>query len=101
MADNNELEMCKCGMAAKAQTEKIEQESFAMEMLRESAKNAKRWFMAFIVILVCWLATIGSFVWFLNQYNFESYEVSTDGGGNAYYQNEVTGDIYNGKGESK
>lgn len=78
-----------------------ENESFAMQMLQESTKNAKRWFIIAITILIMWLATIGAFLVYLNQYCFESETVMVDGtdGGNANYQ---TGDgvINNGKSDS-
>ncbi len=60
-----------------------EEESFAMQLLTESTKSAKRWFVAFFAVLVCWLATIGGFLLYLNQYDFSSYSVegSQDGNG--------------------
>lgn len=74
MADNNEVKNCRCGHEVQNQSKQIEQESFAMQLLKESNKNAKRWFIAFCVILFCWLSTIGLFVWYLNQYDFISEE---------------------------
>ena len=64
-------------------------------------RTTKRLVIMMIVILALWFSTIGVFVWYLNQYDFESYdvEVSTDGGGDANYIGN-DGDIYNGTGYS-
>ena len=77
------------------------QDSFAMELLKGYSAQAKRWFIACMVILSMWLATIGGFVWFISQYDYESYEITADGDSNANYIGE-DGNIYNGGfGESK
>ena len=57
---------CNCQEVAERGKEKIEN-SLAMELLKKYAKSAKIWFVAFLVVLICWLVTIGSFVLFLNQ----------------------------------
>ena len=79
------------------------QDSFAMELLKGYSAQAKRWFVACMVILLMWLATIGGFVWFISQYDYESYEITADGDSNANYIGE-DGNIYNGgfnQGEEK
>ena len=79
------------------------QDSFAMELLKGYSAQAKRWFIACLVILSMWLATIGGFVWFISQYDYESYEIAADGDSNANYIGE-DGNIYNGgfnQGEEK
>lgn len=78
-------------------------DSFAMELLKGYSAQAKRWFIACIVILSMWLITIGGFIYYLNQYDFESYEITADGDSNANYIGE-DGNIYNGgfnQGEEK
>lgn len=42
------------------------EDKFATELLHEVKLSAKRWFMAFIVTLVLWFATIGVFVWYIS-----------------------------------
>lgn len=76
-------------------------DSFAMELLKGYSAQAKRWFIACLTILFMWLATIGLFVWYLNQYDFESVTttVDADNGVANYIGND--GDIYNGKDYSK
>lgn len=54
-------------------------------LTKELAKNNKRMFIVMIVVLCMWLATIAGFIWYLNQYDFESVTEITatqDGGGN-------------------
>lgn len=78
-------------------------DSFAMELLKGYSAQAKRWFIACIVILSMWLITIGGFIYYLNQYDFESYEITADGDSSANYIGE-DGNIYNGgfnQGEEK
>ena len=64
-----------------------ENQSLAMEMLAEIKTQSKRWMIAFFVVLSLWACTIGGFVWFINQYEFESY--TQDGSG---YNNINTGE---------
>lgn len=44
-------------------------------------------------------STNAFWIFYISQYNFESYEISTDGGGNANYIGQ-DGDIYNSASES-
>lgn len=71
-------------------------ESFAMELLTAYSKQAHKWFIAFLVVSCFWFATIGGFVWFLNQYNFESYEYTQDGQGINNINNHIGGAVYSG-----
>ena len=73
------------------------QDSFAMELLKGYSAQAKRWFIACMIILSMWLITIGGFIYYLNQYDFESYETTVDAenGVANYIGND--GDIYNGE----
>lgn len=57
---------CNCQEVAERGKEKIEN-SLAMELLKKYAKSAKRWFVAFLVVLICLIITICSIIWFLNQ----------------------------------
>lgn len=47
---------------------KMEKEntSLATELIRELKSTSKRWFIAFIVVLSLWLATIGGFIIYLS-----------------------------------
>lgn len=41
-------------------------ETLATELISMAKSNAKRWFVAFLVVLCLWFATIGGFLWYLN-----------------------------------
>lgn len=57
--------------------EKVEQTSFAYELLSDYKKQCKRQFIIILVILGMWFATIGYLVYVLNDigYNEESIEI--------------------------
>nr|DAG28542.1 MAG TPA: hypothetical protein [Caudoviricetes sp.] len=86
---------CNCQEVAEKGKQKIE-ESFAKELLKGYSKQAHRWFVAFIIVLCMWFGTIGGFIWFLNQYNFESYAYTQDGEGINNINNNIGGSVYNG-----
>ena len=44
----------------------MKEESFAMEMLRDYKKQNKRQFVIILVLIFCWLSTIGYLVFLLN-----------------------------------
>lgn len=72
----------------------------ALEILEEVKTQSKRWMIAFFVVLGLLAATIGTFVWYINQYDYADYEVQSNDGGNANYIGR-DGDITNGAGQSK
>ena len=81
----------------------MEKETLATELLRELKISAKRWFIAFCIMVVLEIATIAGFMWYISLPIEESVvTVGGDDNGNAnYVGNDVTGAIYNGKGNSK
>ncbi|MCM1327761.1 MAG: hypothetical protein NC243_11250 [Lachnoclostridium sp.] len=72
----------------------VNEKGLAMEMLAEIKAQSKRWMIAFFVVLALWACTIGGFVWFLNQYEFESY--TQDGNGYNNINTGEQGDVING-----
>lgn len=42
-------------------------DSLATEMLREVKAHGRRWFIAFVIVLVLWFMTIGLFIAYINQ----------------------------------
>ena len=76
---------------------------------KELAKSNKRTFVALILVVCLWFATIFGFVWYLNQYDYATESTSTvtetvevdgkDGGTANYIGND--GDIYNGEDHSQ
>lgn len=73
---------------------KKEEKSLAMELLEELKRQNKRLVVALFVVIALWAATIGGFVWYLNQYDFVSYDVNSQDGGNANFIGN-DGDINN------
>ena len=66
---------------------------FATELLKEVKAGAKRWFIAFLVVLGLWFATIGAFVWYISlPVEVETVEQQSDNNSNNY----VVGGDYNG-----
>ena len=43
----------------------MDKETLATEMLREIKATSKRWFIAFIITLCLWFATIIGFIWYI------------------------------------
>lgn len=84
---------CNCQEVAEKGKQQVE-ESFAKRLIKDYSIQAHRWFVICIVVLCMWLATICGFIWFLNQYNFESY--SQDGNGINCIHTNVGGGMCNG-----
>ena len=53
----------------------MEKGTLALEMLKELKAQSKRWFVSFIIVLMLWFATIGVFIWYINQ---PIEEITTD-----------------------
>lgn len=53
----------------------------AWTMMDVIGKQNKRMFILAMALLVAWLLTIGGFVWYLYQYDFETYTYTQDGEG--------------------
>lgn len=49
-----------------------EENGLAMEMLGELKEQSKRWFHAFLVMVMVEVLTIAGFIWYLYQYDFTS-----------------------------
>lgn len=78
----------------------MENESLATELLHEIKAQAKRWFIAFIIILLLWFATIGAFLWYISLpvEEIESTTVEQEADNNTNTQ-LVGGDYIGGKTE--
>lgn len=57
------------------------EKSDAWHMIELLGKQNKRMFCLAMALLVAWLLTIGGFVWYLYQYDFETYSYTQDGEG--------------------
>lgn len=58
-------------------------------------RTIKRLTVALIISIFLIFVSHAAWLFFVSQYEFESYDLSTDGGGNASYIGQ-DGDIYNG-----
>ena len=70
-------------------------ERFASELLREIKANAKRWFIAFCVMVGVEIATVFGFLWYISlpvEETTTTYTQESDDG--AY--NQIIGGDYNG-----
>lgn len=72
----------------------------ATELLHELKSSAKRWFIAFIVVLVLWFSTIGVFIWYITLPT-EEVTIENDDGNANYIGNDMNGDITNGEDNSE
>ena len=74
------------------------EDKFATELLKEVKLSAKRWFIAFLVVLGLWFATIGAFVWYISlPVEVSEIEQQSDNNSNNYV---VGGDMNGGLSES-
>ena len=69
------------------------------DMARMERQIKRLWIALIITISMLFLCFV-SLVWIMNSYDYQSYELSTDGGGNANFIGN-DGDIINGTGESQ
>jgi len=72
--------------------------SFATELLHLVRLSAKRWFIAFIVVLCLWFVTIGAFVWYISLPVEVTDNIEQQSDNNS--SNYVVGGDYNGVSES-
>lgn len=75
-------------------------ENLATEILHELKMNAKRWFIAFITVLILWFATIGVFIWYISlpvEEYYDEYTVEQDADRNG--TNRFVGGDYYGETE--
>ena len=78
----------------------MENQTLATELMKELTLSAKRWFFAFIVMVILEICMIGGFMWYLSLPIDEVTVESEDGNAN-YVGDDVMGAIYNGKSNSK
>lgn len=72
--------------------------TLATEILQELRASARRWFIAFLIMLGIEVATVGTFLWYMSLPVDETVQVENEDG-NAMYigdQNALEGGIYNG-----
>lgn len=67
-------------------------ETLATEILHELKTSSKRWFIAFITVLMLWFATIGAFLWYISL-PVEEYDIVQDSTDRSF---NIVGGDYNG-----
>ena len=71
--------------------------NLATEMLKELKTSAKRWFIAFLIMLVVEVLTVAGFLWYLSLPVDEVVTVENDDGNANYVGGYVEGGIHNGE----
>ena len=74
----------------------MDNETLATEILHELKASCKRWFIAFVIVLVLWFATIGVFIWYISlpiEYDTFTIEQTQDNVDRSYNQ-AIGGDFY-------
>lgn len=74
------------------------EKSIAKELLQDMKKINKRMFIALLLVIALWFATIGMFVYYITHYTFEetveTYTTEMDTEDNGYIN--IGGDVNNG-----
>lgn len=79
-----------------------ENTTLATELIHEIKAQSKRWFIAFIVVLVLWFSTIGVFFWYISlPVDDETITVENDDGNANYIGKDLYGVINNGENNSE
>lgn len=71
--------------------------TLATEILQELKASARRWFIAFIIMLCVEIATVGGFLWYLSLPVDENVTVENDEGNANYIGGDVSGNVNNNK----
>lgn len=71
--------------------------TLATEILQEVKASARRWFIAFIIMLCVEIATVAGFLWYLSLPVDETVTVENDEGNANYIGRDVTGNVNNNK----
>lgn len=74
--------------------------TLATEILQELKASARRWFIAFLIMLGIEIATICGFLWYISLPVDEAVTVENEDGNANYIGNDMNGDLYNGKDNS-
>jgi len=77
----------------------MDNETLATEMLREIKATSKRWFIAFLVTLSLWFATIVGFILY-EYYTLPVEETTYEQEADNQSRNLIIGGDYNGEAES-
>lgn len=73
--------------------------NLATELMHELKAASKRWFIAFLVVLGLWFATIGAFIWYISLPVEETTDIAQEADNDSYNQ-IVGGDLFGSEAES-
>lgn len=71
--------------------------TLATEILQEVKASARRWFIAFIIMLCVEIATVCGFLWYLSLPVDETVTVENDEDNANYIGGDITGNVNNNK----
>lgn len=74
-----------------------EGQTLATEILKEVQRSAKRWFIAFILMIMLEIATVAGFLWYISLPVDETVTVENDEGNANYIGGNLSGGVYNGE----
>ena len=74
--------------------------TLASEILAELKASARRWFIAFLVMVGVEIATVAGFLWYISLPTEETVQVENDDGNANYIGGDNTGGVYNGENNS-
>lgn len=72
-----------------------EEVTLATEILQELKASAKRWFIAFLIMLAVEIATVSGFLWYLSLPTEETVTVENEDGNANYIGGDVSGNVNN------
>ena len=79
-----------------------ENPTLATELIHEIKAQSKRWFIAFIVVLILWFSTIGVFFWYVSlPIDETTVDIENDDGNANYIGKNMYGVINNGEDNSE
>ena len=78
-------------------------ESLATEILHELKATSRRWFIAFITVLLLWFATIAGFLWYISLpvEELSDVEIENTSGNASYIGRDLNGVLDYGIGEGE
>lgn len=72
-----------------------EGQTLATEMLKEVQRSAKRWFIAFLIMIVLEAMTVAGFLWYISL-PVDEVSIENDEGNTNYVGGNLNGGVYNG-----
>lgn len=72
--------------------------NLASEILAEVKASAKRWFLAFCLMVILEIATVAGFLWYISlPTSYEDVQIENEEGNANYIGRDLTGSLYNGE----